>query len=36
MEAGLHESRRYRGYYAFRKFMDDSEGKVKEMVFLDH
>jgi hypothetical protein len=25
---------RYRGFYEFRRFMDESSGKLKEMVFL--
>ena len=25
---------RYRGFYEFRRFMDDSSGKAKELVFL--
>jgi hypothetical protein len=25
---------RYRGFYVFRRFMDDYSGKVKELVFL--
>lgn len=25
---------RYRGFYEFRRFMDDSSGKLKEVVFL--
>jgi hypothetical protein len=27
-------SGRYRGFYEFRRFMDDSSGKLKELLFL--